>query len=105
MHFYPKNLPTKEIITEWLENDYREYIKCSTFQSTINLLSLLIHISGVTKITYYKNINYDLDKTSFTELLNFYDTLSIEMKDLFICNILLVILEFSKDDDIDLPFY
>lgn len=104
LHFYPKNLPTKEIIAEWLDNKYREHIKSSAFQSTVNLLSLLNHISGVTKITFYKNVKYDLDKTPFIELLNFYDTLSDEMKELFIRNILLIILEVSKDDDLDLPF-
>ena len=62
------------------------------------------HISGETKITFYKNVKYDLDKTPFIELLNFYDTLSDEMKELFIRNILLIILEVSKDDDLDLPF-
>ena len=55
-------------------------------------------------ITFYKNVKYDLDKTPFIELLNFYDTLSDEMKELFIRNILLIILEVSKDDDLDLPF-
>ena len=104
LHFYPNNLPTKKIIAEWLESNYRDHIKSSSFQSTINLLSLLNHISGITKITFYKNVNYDLDKTPFIELLNFYDTLSGEMKDLFIRNILLIILEVSKDDDLDLPF-
>ena len=104
LHFYPKNLPTTEIIAEWLDNKYREHIKSSAFQSTVNLLSLLNHISGVTKITFYKNVKYDLDKTPFIELLNFYDTLSDEMKELFIRNILLIILEVSKDDDLDLPF-
>ena len=104
LHFYPNNLPAKKIIAEWLESNYRDHIKSSSFQSTINLLSLLNHISGITKITFYKNVNYDLDKTPFIELLNFYDTLSDEMKDLFIRNILLIILEVSKDDDLDLPF-
>lgn len=104
LHFYPNNLPTNKIIAEWLESNYRDHIKSSSFQSTINLLSLLNHISGITKITFYKNVNYDLDKTPFIELLNFYDTLSDEMKDLFIRNILLIILEVSKDDDLDLPF-
>lgn len=104
LHFYPNNLPTKKIIAEWLESNYRDHIKSSSFQSTINLLSLLNHISGITNITFYKNVNYDLDKTPFIELLNFYDTLSDEMKDLFIRNILLIILEVSKDDDLDLPF-
>lgn len=104
LHFYPNNLPTKKIIAEWLESNYRDHIKSSSFQSTINLLSLLNHISGITKITFHKNVNYDLDKTPFIELLNFYDTLSDEIKDLFIRNILLIILEVSKDDDLDLPF-
>lgn len=104
LHFYPQNLPTKETVTEWLENKYREHINSCVFQSTLNLVSLLNHLSGVTKITYYKNINYDLDKTQFIELLNFYDTLSVDMKDLFIRNILLIILEVSQDDDLDLPF-
>ena len=54
--------------------------------------------------SYIKKINYDLDKTQFIELLNFYDTLSVDMKDLFIRNILLIILEVSQDDDLDLPF-
>ena len=104
LHFYPQNLPTKETVTEWLENKYREHINSCVFQSTLNLVSLLNHLSGVTKITYYKNVNYDLDKTQFIELLNFYDTLSVDMKDLFIRNILLIILEVSQDDDLDLPF-
>lgn len=104
LHFYPQNLPTKEAVTEWLENKYREHIKSCVFQSTLNLISLLNHLSGVTKITYYKNVNYDLDKTQFIELLNFYDTLSVDMKDLFIRNILLIILEVSQDDDLGLPF-
>lgn len=97
-------MPTKETVTDWLENKYRDHIKSCVFQSTLNLISLLKHLSGVTKITYYKNIIYDLDKRQFIELLNFYDTLSIDMKDLFIRNILLIILEVSQDDDLNLPF-
>lgn len=104
LHFNIQSLPTKEHIKKWLEHEYREIIESSTFQSTINLVTLLNRISGITKITYYKNINYDLEKTSFVHLLNFYDTLSTDMQDLFIRNIHLIILEVSKDDDLDLPF-
>lgn len=104
LHFYPQNLPAKADVADWLDNKYREHIKSCTFQSTINLVSLLNLLSGVTKITYYKNIQYNLDKTPFIELLNFYDTLSNDMKDLFIRNIHIIILEVSQDDDFDLPF-
>lgn len=38
--------------------------------------------SGATKISYVKNVNYDLDKTLFLKLINFYDILSNDMKDL-----------------------
>lgn len=104
LHFNIQSLPTKEHIKKWLEHEYREIIESSTFQSTINLVTLLNRISGITKITYYKNINYDLEKASFVHLINFYDTLSTDMQDLFIRNIHLIILEVSKDDDLDLPF-
>ena len=87
-----------------VRNKYREHIKSCVFPSTLNLISLLNHLSDVTKIAYYKNVNYDLDKTQFIKLLNFYDTLSVDMKDLFIRNILLIILEVSQNDDLDLPF-
>lgn len=104
MHFNIQSLPTKEHIQKWLEQEYRDIIESSTFQSTINLVTLLNRIQGITKITYYKNVNYDLKKTPFINLLNFYDTLSSDMQDLFIKNIHLIILEVSKDDDFDLPF-
>lgn len=104
LHFNIQSLPTKEHIQKWLKQEYRDIIESSTFQSTINLITLLNCIQGITKITYYKNVNYDLEKTPFINLLNFYDTLSNDMQDLFIKNIHLIILEVSKDDDFDLPF-
>lgn len=104
LHFNIQSLPTKEHIKDWLEHEYREIIESSTFQSTINLVTLLNRIPSITKITYYKDVNYDLAKTPFIHLLNFYDTLSNDMQDLFIRNIHLIILEVSKDDDLDLPF-
>lgn len=60
--------------------------------------------NGVTKISYFKNVNYDLDKTLFLELIDFYDTLSNDMQDLFIRGLHIIILQISKDDDYDLPF-
>lgn len=93
-----------EATTQWINTSYRQHIENSTFQSTINLISLLKHLSGVTNITYYKNVNYDLEKKPFIELLNFYDTLSPDMQALFIRNIHLILLEVSKNDDIGLPF-
>lgn len=104
LHFYPKSLPTKENIADWLDNNYREHLKSCTFQSTINIITLLNQLPGVTKITYYKNVQYNLDKTPYIELLNFFDTLSNDMKDLFIRNLHIIVLEVSQDDDYDLPF-
>lgn len=104
LHFNIQSLPTKEHTRKWLEQEYRDIIESSTFQSTINLITLLNRIPGITKITYYKDVNYDLKKTQLIKLLNFYDTLSSDMQDLFIKNIHLIILEVSKDDDFDLPF-
>lgn len=104
LHFAPQSLPTEKVITNWVENEYRKYINDCFFQSTINVVSLLNHISGVTKITYYKNVDYNLDKTKYVELIKFYDVLSENMKEIFIRNILLIILEISKDDYYALPF-
>lgn len=104
LHFAPQSLPTEEIITNWMENEYKKYINSCVFQSTINLLALLKYISGVSQITYYKNIDYNLDKTQYVELFDFYNLLSENMKEIFVRNILLIILEISKDDYYALPF-
>ena len=51
LHFYLHSLPTKENVAEWLDTSYREHINSCIFQSTINLITILMYLSGVTKIT------------------------------------------------------
>lgn len=104
LHSYPQSQPTKEQIKDWLENDFKDIIDSSFFQSTINLLVLLKRVPNITNITYQTNLNYDLDKSPFVDLLNFYDSLSEDIKNLFVRNIHMIILEVLKADDYELPF-
>ena len=104
LHFCIDKYPSVDDIKIWLEVEYRNLIKCSTFQSTINLITLLMKIPGAKNYTYYKNQNYDISKEPFEELLSFYDELNDDIKTIFVQNIHLIIIEVSKDDDCDLPF-
>lgn len=105
LHFSFDNLPTYDTVKKWINKDLRETIESCTFQSTINLLTLLSKLPHLQKTVYQTTINYDLDKEIFISIYDFYITLSASMKILFIKNILLILTEKSYADQFeDLPF-
>lgn len=105
LHFSFDKLPTYDTVKKWLNKDFREIIESCTFQSTINLLTLLSKLPFLQKTVYQTTINYDLDKEIFISIYDFYITLSASMKILFIKNILLILSEKSYADQLeDLPF-
>lgn len=106
LHFSFGNMPTDDIIRNWIEVDLKDIIESYTFQSTINLLTFLFKLPHLKKTVYQKNLSFDLDKSIFISMYDFYSTLSNSMKSLFIKNICLIITEKSQADQLeeDLPF-
>lgn len=106
LHFSFGNLPTYDIIEKWIEVDLKDIIESCTFQSTINLLTFLFRLPHLKKTTYQKNLTFDLDKSLFISMYDFYIALPNNMKTLFIKNICLIITEKSQADQLDeeLPF-
>ncbi|EOT28779.1 hypothetical protein C805_00300 [Eubacterium sp. 14-2] len=106
LHFSFGNLPTNDIIKKWIEVDLKDIIESSTFQSTINLLTLLFRLPHLKKVTYQKNLTFDLDKSLFISMYDFYIILPDSMKLLFIKNVCLIIKEKSQADQLEeeLPF-
>lgn len=107
LHFTYGNMPTYEAIKQWVETDFKDMIESCTFQSTINLLTLLQRLPHLKNITYYKNKVYDLDKSLFVSMYDFYNNLTDDIKTFFIKNIRLIVNEKSKADELEdeeLPF-
>lgn len=106
LHFSYGNMPTYETIEKWIKVDLKDIIESCTFQSTINLLTFLFKLPHLKKTVYQKNLSFDLDKSIFISMYDFYSTLSNSMKSLFIKNICLIITEKSQADQLeeDLPF-
>lgn len=106
LHFSFGNMPTYDITKKWIEVDLKDIIESCTFQSTISLLTFLFKLPHLKKTVYQKNLSFDLDKSLFISMYDFYISLPDNMKSLFIKNICLIITENSQADqlDEDLPF-
>ena len=106
LHFTFDNLPIYDTIQKWLDTDFKDIIESCTFQSTINLLTLLSKLPHLKCITHSNKHNYNFNKKIFTSMYDFYITLPESMKELFIKNVLLIINEKSLADQFeeDLPF-
>ena len=86
LHFSFGNLPTYDIIEKWIEVDLKDIIESCTFQSAINLLTFLFRLPHLKKTIYQKNFTFDLDKSLFVSMYDFYIALPNNMKTLFIKN-------------------
>ncbi len=106
LHFSFGNMPTYDITKKWIEVDLKDIIESCTFQSTINLLTFLFKLPHLIKTIYQKNLSFDLDKSLFISMYDFYIALPDRMKPLFIKNICLIITEKSHADQLEeeLPF-
>jgi serine/threonine protein kinase len=103
IRFVEGSLPTLSTIKSWLEVKFTDWLLRHRFLSTINITQLLMQINGVRGISTYKNVNYDIDKEIFSNIINAYERFSEVDKTYLIKGIQTIILSKSVEEE-DIPF-
>lgn len=103
IRFIEGTLPTLSTIKSWLEVRFTDCLVRHRFLSTINITQLLIKINGVKGISTYKNVNYEIDKEIFSNIIDAYERFSDADKMYLIKGIQTIILSKSIEEE-DLPF-
>lgn len=99
IQFYRGDLPTLSIIKRWVEIIFEDFILRHRFLSKINIITLLMQIPNVKKVSKYKNVIYEKDKKIIIDIHDAYNRFDDIDKTYLIEGIHAVIISKSIEQD------